>query len=105
MYIVELLGVFKNGDYEIRHEDGTLSYRISQNTFDNEFKRVENEDNTTNKQNNTLSLDSLIGLTFGEIEERFSRDDLEVLAKLAKFRSIASTSDDKLIDKLIKAVQ
>jgi hypothetical protein len=37
---VELLGVFKNGDVEVKYTDGTLCYRIPKDTFVKKFKKV-----------------------------------------------------------------
>ena len=37
---VELLGEFANGDVEVKHTDGTLSYRMNGKAFNNDFKEV-----------------------------------------------------------------
>ena len=102
---VEALGVFKNGDIEVKHVDGTLSYRVPATTFATNFEEVQ-EDETTedaedNKQEVTLSLEDLKGKTAEEIKDAYNMDELRVLAKAAKVRGASQMNEDKLVGKLL----
>ena len=106
---VEALGVFKNGDIEVKHVDGTLSYRVPSNTFATNFEEVQ-EDETTeeaddNKQEVTLSLEDLKGKTTEEIKDAYNMDELRVLAKAVKVRGASQMNEDKLVGKLLQKAE
>jgi len=103
--VVEVIGEFKNGDLEIKYPDGSLSYRMSFNDFNTQFAEV-NTDETTeetedNKQEVTLSLDTLQGMTADEIKDAYNMDELRVLAKTCKIRGASQMTEDKLAGKLL----
>ena len=111
---VELLGVFDNGDVEVKHTDGTLSYRVPKDTFENNFNEVtEDEDTTddtplasTSEESNpsntvTLSLDDLVGKTADEVKEAYTMDELRVLAKASKIRGASQMNEDTLVKRLL----
>ena len=116
--VVELLGIFNNGDVEVKHTDGTLSYRVPKDTFENNFNEVtEDEDTTDNTPLDstseesdpsntevTLSLDALVGKTAEEIKDEFNMDELRVLAKASKIRGASQMNEDKLVEKLLQKV-
>lgn len=116
---VELLGIFKNGDVEVKHTDGTLSYRVPKDTFEDNFEEVTEDEDTTdntplastseesdpsNKQEVTLSLDALVGKTAEEIKDEFNMDELRVLARASKIRGASQMNEDKLVEKLLQKV-
>lgn len=111
---VEALGVFKNGDIEVKHVDGTLSYRVPANTFATQYNEVqEDEDTTDNKplastseesdpsNTVTLSLEDLKDKTADEIKDAYNMDELRVLAKAVKIRGASQMNEDKLVGKLL----
>lgn len=95
--VVELIGVFKNGDVEIKYPDGSMSYRMSKGDFDAQFK--EDEEDT---EEVTLSLDDLVGKTNEEIAAEFTVDALKVLARAQKIRGASQMNEEKLIEKLVE---
>lgn len=95
--VVELIGVFKNGDVEIKYPDGSMSYRMSKGDFDAQF--TEDEEDT---EEVTLSLDDLVGKTNEEIAAEFTVDALKVLARAQKIRGASQMNEEKLIEKLVE---
>lgn len=95
--VVELIGVFKNGDVEIKYPDGSMSYRMSKGDFDAQF--TEDEEDTKEV---TLSLDDLVGKTNEEIAAEFTVDALKVLARAQKIRGASQMNEEKLIEKLVE---
>lgn len=111
---VERLGVFKNGDLEVKHVDGTLSYRVPAGTFATQYNEVQEDETAetpaTNKEENSisegstiviLSLDDLKGKTVEETKEAYNMDELRVLAKASKIRGASQMNGDKLVGKLL----
>lgn len=110
---VEALGVFKNGDIEVKPVDGTLSYRVPAATFANQYNEVQNENTTNNpsladtseesdpSNTVTLSLGALKGKTAAEIKDEYNMDELRVLAKASKIRGATQMNEDKLAGKLL----
>ena len=95
--VVELIGIFKNGDVEIKYPDGSMSYRMSKGDFDAQFK--EDQDDTDEV---TLSINDLEGKTADEIKDEFTVDALKVLARSLKIRGASQMNEDKLIEKLVE---
>ena len=95
--VVELIGVFKNGDVEIKYPDGSMSYRMSKGDFDAQFTEAEMDNEEV-----TLSLDDLAGKTNEEIAAEFTVDALKVLARAQKIRGASQMNEDKLIEKLVE---
>ena len=95
--VVELIGVFKNGDVEIKYPDGSMSYRMSKGDFDAQFKETEMDNEEV-----TLSLDDLVGKTNEEIAAEFTVDALKVLARSLKIRGASQMNEEKLIEKLVE---
>ena len=95
--VVECIGVFKNGDVEIKYPDGSMSYRMSKGDFDAQFK--EDEEDT---EEVTLSLDDLVGKTNEEIAAEFTVDALKVLARAQKIRGASQMNEEKLVEKLVE---
>jgi len=52
------LGMFKNGDVEVKYSDGELSYRVPKETFNNEYKIYAKDLSETTK-NDAPNLDDL----------------------------------------------
>lgn len=110
---VEALGVFKNGDIEVKHVDGTLSYRVPATTFANQYNEVQEDENTADNTQMadvseesdpskvTLSLEDLKGKTPEEIKDGYNMDELRVLAKAVKIRGASQMNEDKLVGKLL----
>lgn len=111
---VEALGVFKNGDIEVKHVDGTLSYRVPATTFATQYNEVQEDEDTTDNTplastseesnpSNTviLSLEDLKGKTAEEIKDAYNMDELRVLAKAVKIRGASQMNEDKLVGKLL----
>ena len=113
---VEALGVFKNGDIEVRYTDGTMSYRVPAKTFAKDFEEVQDETAEKTEDNQketsvseevdpsntvTLSLNDLKGMTPDEIKDAYNMDELRVLAKASKIRGATQMNEDKLVGKLL----
>lgn len=110
--VVELIGVFKNGDVEIKYPDGSMSYRMSKGDFDAQFNDI-----TANTQMDdvseevdpsntiTLSLDVITDKTADEIKEEFTVEELKVLARSLKIRGASQMNEDKLIEKLLEKAE
>lgn len=113
---VEALGVFKNGDIEVKHVDGTQSYRVPATTFAKQYNEVQDEiteeDEANTKETGvseesdpsntvTLSLEDLKGKTADEVKEAYNMDELRVLAKASKIRGASQMNEDKLVGKLL----
>lgn len=101
---VELLGIFKNGDVEVKHTDGTLSYRVPKDTFENNFNEVTEDEDTTDNTPLASTLDALVGKTAEEIKDDFNMDELRVLARASKIRGASQMNEDKLVEKLLEKV-
>lgn len=98
--VVELIGVFKNGDVEIKYPDGSMSYRMSKGDFDAQFTEIKEAE--MDNEEVTLSLDDLVGKTNEEIAAEFTVDALKVLARAQKIRGASQMNEDKLIEKLVE---
>lgn len=95
--VVEIIGIFKNGDVEIKYPDGSMSYRMSKGDFDAQFKEAEMDNEEV-----TLSLDDLVGKTNEEIAAEFTVDALKVLARAQKIRGASQMNEEKLVEKLVE---
>ena len=100
--VVELIGVFKNGDVEIKYPDGSLSYRLTAKQFKTQFTEVQDEEVKTNTDEVTLSINDLAGKSADEIKEEFTVDALRVLARSQKIRGASQMNEDKLVEKLLE---
>ncbi len=113
---VEALGVFKNGDIEVKYVDGTQSYRVPAKTFAEQYNEVQDEITEETEANTeetsvseesdpsntvTLSLDDLKGKTADEVKDGYNMDELRVLAKAVKIRGASQMNEDKLVGKLL----
>ena len=97
---VELVGEFKNGDYEIKYPNGNLEYRISKIAFDKEFKKnIKVDDNVY------LTLDDLREKSIDEIKEEFLLDELRILARNLKIRGASQMNEIKLVERLLEKVE
>ncbi len=66
---VEALGVFKNGDIEVKHVvEGTLSYRVPANTFATQYNEVQ-EDETAETPDNEVQEDETAETPDNEVQE------------------------------------
>lgn len=90
---IELIGEFKNGDYEIKNVDGSLSYRISKQNFKKQFKRVTNVETTANTPLPDVSEE-------GDPIDNISTEELRAIAKEKKIKGYSNMKRENLIKRL-----
>lgn len=106
--LVELIGQFENGDYEIKYPNGNLDYRIPKKDFDRDFMRnVDLDKLGTNEVDipTPLTIDDLKDKTIDEIKDEYLVDELKVLARSLKIRGSSQMNETKLVERLIEKVK
>lgn len=91
--IIEVIGQFKNGDLEIKREDSNLSYRITQEDFDNHFNYEAKKD---------LTIEDIIGKINDEIKAAYTVEELRLLARSLKIRGASQMNEDNLVSSLVE---
>lgn len=93
----ELLGRFKDGDVELKSVDGSLTYRVRKQVFDDEYKPY--------SKKVALTLADLQGKTEDEIREEYTVEELRYLARAHKLRGYSQMNEQKLIGQLIERLE
>jgi hypothetical protein len=89
--LLELLGEFKNGDVEVKHEDGTLSYRMPKKTF--ETFTLKGNENATPTPNDTK--ESTL-----QLKAQYTVEELKEMAKEKGIKGYGNMREGTLIEKL-----